>query len=259
MSTPALFELSNLLNTLMVGRYLRWKEQLDTAGTAYQYTGAPLSASYGVYLENSPRTRLCVSLRTDVHRRTVWVTEDNHVAGQTYTVTVDGTAVAYASGGGDSWADVLDGLVAALPGVPAADALVTFTAEDLDSDGTNETLVVRGKAEADYTFDASATGAATVGVQADPNTATFRTYAYYAAGTPASGSSSPSAWQLHEDAVTIGYRGHASDMYDSAGWGRAYLEGYDLDGPAGDGASVTYDFAYLAWGPAVREDSDASS
>jgi hypothetical protein len=255
MSTPALYELNNLLGTLVVGRYPRWREQVDVAGD-YDYAGAPSSASQGCYLENSPLTHLRVALRGDVSSRTAWVTELNHVPGQTYTVTVTANPVAYVSGGGDTWADVLAGLVLALPAVAPAAALVTFTAEDLDGDGTNDTLVIRGIAEADYDIDATATGAATVTIQADPTSADIRVFATQR-GTIYGTSAAPSGWGLHQAATTLDYRGYLPAAYNSSGWGRAYVEGISVDGPVGDGATVVYDFAYLGWGPAVREDADA--
>lgn len=253
-------EQANVDAILSAGRMPRWVEQ-DS------YSGAPTSAADGVsFIAYEPSggsivAAYLIALREVVHARTSRVTITNAVAGQTYTVTVGGNAVAVVAATSTA-AGIIAQLVAALAGVPAAAALVTFTAVDADGDGTVDTLRVRGRAEADYTIGISATGAATIACDADPSGANVRMYFYprrpYTDENVSGTVDEPEVWAINPDGdELLDHRGCARRAFP-ASWSRGYIELHAYSHPGGDAAGAGGTLSYSAgggvwWGPAIQE------
>jgi len=245
----ATYEKINLLNALIPGRYPVWKEQ--TTGSSYSgdpsFTGAPATGGAGCSLADgqgqsysSIVSRLAVQLREDVSRRTVRVHEGTYSIGDTYTITVSGNAVAVV--GGATWAACVAQLVAALPGVPAADALVSFTAV-VGTFGTY--LLIQGRAEADYSIGITTAAAGIMKAYADPTSASVRIFSYPRnATTESTVTYGPSGWLLFADIGAIDYRGYY-DAVQTAAWDRGYVECYSVTGVAGDAAAGANTLAYL--------------
>jgi hypothetical protein len=252
------FELATKLAVLTAGRNPQWDPQL--IGGVMTYTGIPASLASGVNLQDAVVTLLQVELRENVAYRTGRVTVNTLVASQTWTVSINGNAVAFAAGPADTWATIIAGLIAALPGVPAADALVTFGAEDSDGDTIDDTLVVRGKDEADYTIAVSATGGAAMDLAADANSANLilwraaktTTQRVLGAGVPQTWSIDPAfgvggVAAVDEKGVT-GYQ-------QTNGYSRIYGQLDTVAGPADSaGAPGVSSFtARVLWGPCIDE------
>lgn len=275
----ASIELVTFLSVLQGGRTPSWCEQTDQPDGSGNpsFTGAPSSAGSGVSLQPAGTISdgasqggalwsiLHVQLREDVSKRTARVTALHYVNGETYTITIGGNAVAVV--GGATWADCVVALVAALPGVPAAALLVTFTAVDADGDGTVDTLLIRGKAEAGWSLGLTTTGAATMLAAADPASCTARAYWYCAGSAESSATLAPSGWGADAaNTWTVTYRG-LNTRCQTGGRSRAYCELSSLTGDVGDaaaGANVIHYYdvptvsssrtgARVFWGPAVDE------
>lgn len=246
MATP---ERTVLLTVLAAGRVPYWREQttLPDGDGNPDFTLAPASAADGVYLEDALVLHTAVQLRANVHRRTCTVHATNYVAGETYTITIGGNAVAVV--GGASWAACIIQLIAALPGVPAAAALVTFTAQDSEGNGVNDTLLIEGKAEPSYQLIINSSGLARLHAVCDPISCDMRLYFHHgiSPGTAAAShpylstdtTEGPSAWMQSGDGNITGltYRGRAG-AFPCAGYDRAYVELYTVAGVAGDVATV---------------------
>lgn len=249
--TVGLFELANLLSTLVVGRNPGWYDQVDALG-AFDYAGAPNAGSDGVPLDNAPTALLIVDLRDDVSYRTCRITLGVFVAGQVWTVTVGGNPVATGAIA-TNWSDVVDALIAALPGVPAADALVTFTRSGT---GDATILLVEGKAEPGYSIGIAAGGGASMACVANPESLDVRLFFTHLGSAANSTRNAPAAntWRQANGAVYVGvtYRG-CVERVTVAGLARGYAQLANLAGVVGDGGTVTYDVAYLGWGPALQE------
>lgn len=234
------YETANLLAILAAGRKPQWVTQPD-------YTGAPVGGAAGNYLESAIQTLVVVQLRGEVEHRRARVTVTSLDLTAVYTVVVDGHAAAYDAGasGATTLQDVLDGIAAALVLAPAIAALVTVSVDDADGDGTDDTVNLVGKAEADYLIDFLTTGAAVLSVDADASTASMRFWATLGSAN------APAGWVLPYDAdYPFGYRGFM-ERFETAGLDRAYSELYDVT-CAGDGADVTYSVA-ISYGPCVTE------
>ena len=229
------FELANDLTILRGGRNPRWTRQ-----TAY--TGAPTAANDGVWLRDAVITEVPGA-------RTGYVTITNVVDGVAYRVIINGNTVAIVSGAGSTAASIIAQLVLALPGVPAAAALVSFTAVDTSGDGVVDSLRVRGLAEADYTIAVTAGGLGTIACVAEFTSAWMRVY-FTPTGTVDS-DDEPYSW-AHPDIATyaVDYRGFI-DTFETGSNDRGYVEIYNTTNPA-DGAGVTYE-ARVHIGPAILE------
>lgn len=234
------FEKANDLAILSGGRKPAWEEETS-------YTGAPTSTTSGVYLDNTLHAIVAVTLREEAHRRTARLTLDVVDLTAVYTVTIDGNAVAYdaGAGGAANAEDIIQGIAAAIVASGPASAIVTASAEDEDDDSTDETVLLVGVAEADYTLDIAATGTGELAAVADPMTGALRGW------IKAREASAPAAWLLAYDAdYTITRRGFM-ERFDVGGLERLYVEVYDLAG-TGDGVDVTY-AAKVEIGPCVIE------
>lgn len=264
------FELALLLDTLIAARNPSWAEQ--TTGSTYSgdpsTTGAPVlsGAGVGLTVDDSAgciTALLNVQLREIPGQRTARVYATNYVAGETYTVTVGGHAVAVV--GGATWAACVVQLIAALPGVAGAAALVTFAGETSLTAG--DTLRVRWKAETaavvgDLAITFSATGAATLKCVADPESCAARVFLYRGGTAQTSATTTPSGWALAQSISGITYRNLTLPVL-VAGFTRAYVEVHTVAGDAADGALVIYQDAPSTtgghtglrawWGPCINE------
>jgi hypothetical protein len=272
----ATYETALLLDALIAGRVPSFAEQTDGSSHTGDpaTTGAPATAGAGVGLvetgdtNGAIRALVGIQLRMDPSKRTAHVYPVNYVAGETYTVTIGGNAVAVVGGG--TWAATVALLIAALPGVPAAAALVTFAAantSDGGGAGTVDILVVRWKAEAATSIAATATGAATVRCVADPESCDARIYLYRGGAARDTVTLMPTGWALEGTITGITYRNLVRSIL-TAGCVRAYVEIYAVAGAAGDGGMVIYQDIPLTtfgrtqtesaglrafWGPCVNE------
>jgi hypothetical protein len=262
------FQQTLLLNTLIAGRKPYWIEQTsNSAGSGNpDYTGAPAVArGCPMTLDDTLgaiRALLRVQLRENPTHRTCRIYSNNYVNAETYTVSPGGNAVAVVAA--VSWANTIALLVAALPGVPAAAALVTFTQETTLT--TGDTLVVRWKTEAPAAVDgkitAGATGAATIRVIADPESCDARIWFVDGGSASSTVTSNPTAWAQGDAIAGLTYRGLSTPV-DVAGRSRAYCELYNVAGVAGDGGNVLYADPFLVtgghtglrvwWGPCINE------
>jgi hypothetical protein len=236
------FELANELTILRGGRNPRWTRQT-------QHSGAPSAANDGVWLRDAVVTAIMVALREVPGARTGYVTITNVVDVVAYRVIVDGNTVAIVSGAGSTAASIIQQLVLALPGVPAAAALVSFTAVDTDGDGVVDALRVRGLAEADYTLAVTSGGAGTIACVTEFTSAWIRVY-FTPTGT-VDANDEPYSW-AHPDTATysLDYRGFV-ETFETGSCDRAYVEVYNTTNPV-DGAGVTYE-ARVHVGPAILE------
>lgn len=252
----SLFENVNVLAELMVGRDPKWTEQTE-------YTGAPDDLGDGVYLEDSPTAIVYLKCREEVHRRSARLTPVGPVVGDTYRVTIGGHIVNFvaASAVVD---DIIDGLIAALPGVPAAAALVTFEGRNADDENTAPftQMFIAGKAEANWTLGLAIIGGggSTQTATADFDTCNARTYLtmrHKLSTAPNIGE--PSSWGSPDAAHAIAsYHGWVDGVNDLGGVDRLYLELDTLASAVADvpgaGSAITY-LAHVWIGPAVRETS----
>lgn len=122
----------------------------------------PANATVGTDMEGALYALFMCVLRRDANFRTAIVSVDTLDDSQTWTVTIDGNAVAFISDATTTAAEIVAGLKAAID-LDGVVSLIVDTAVVL------ETLVITGKTAADYTIAVSATGAgvlATVGTDA---------------------------------------------------------------------------------------------
>lgn len=235
------FETLNAAGLLAIALTPEW---VDQDATSAAYTGAPSSASSGVYLQESPRCLIYVALRESVAQRTARVTVTFDAA-STYVVTVNGVASAGATGAS------LAALLADLVTKSTALAGVTAIA---DPDDPLDTVRLTGDAEADFSIDVSvAGGAGTIACTADASSCEVRAF-FTPGGIVKDGSTgNENGWVVPPNSSwTLTYRG-LMERADCAGFGRGYLEIHTIAGHASDGASVTLTVQRVMIGPAVLE------
>uniref|UniRef100_A0A6M3M087 Uncharacterized protein n=1 Tax=viral metagenome TaxID=1070528 RepID=A0A6M3M087_9ZZZZ len=238
------YERANVVAILAAGRDPKWTPE-QTA-----YDDAPDSAADGISLIETDvngvlRARVELHLRKSVAFRTAVCTLNTYVNGQTWTVTIGGFAVA--SGViATNWSDVVDALIAALPGVPNADALVSFARTGV---GDATVLVVTGDVNANWAIVVAATGGASMDCKADPFTADLYLYGKVRGGlsTPAA-VTPPDDWALIEGEthMAVTWRGFSHKL-DVDGYSRLYAQVDNLTPFAGDGGTVTYALGGGLW------------
>lgn len=262
MAFADIFNLANLLSILLAAR--RPQHALQTG----QITGAPSGNNSGIFLEDSPRTLALIDLRREVHRRIAAVTITSLDLTSTYRVTIDGTDSDYdaIAGAPADQAALLVQWAASINADAGVNSDVEAEAVDttVPPDGTVDTLFIRGKAEAHYTFGLAVTvNAATIAAVVDGETATAR--AYFSAkdpNAPRLGFTSPlgpaiDTWRLANGAVYAVTSKGFTDRFDTAGKARMYVELASLTGTgdvAGAQATLTY-FSRVTISPSVDERS----
>lgn len=240
-----LYEDLNRAGLLAIGLTPEWVDL-----TAY--TGAPASPSSGAYLQGSPRAMLYVAAREDVQYRTGRVQITTTDLAATYTITVDGTAVVY-DAAAEAPAD-LDALVAGIAAAIEADGTATLVVDALTDPDAADTVLITGKAEADWSLDATATGSAVLAATADAADLDLRVWVTPGGLIKSGSTGNAGGWVQPVDAAYsgLGYRG-AVERLDVAGLDRLYLEAYNVAGHASDGSAVQPQLARVMVGPTVLE------
>lgn len=247
-----LFEDLNRAGLLAIGLMPEW---VDIASA--DYLTPPDAADSGVYLQNSPRVLISVDVRDQVHRRTARVVVGTaDLTTTVYTVTINGTAVAYdasASLPADATA-LVAGIAAALEADGTVGPLVVATA---DPDAPTTTILIRGASATDYSIAVSVVGGTgTLSCNADAVSCTV--HAYLTAGGIVKTGSTGSAgrWKRPAEGVWTGvaYRG-VCERLDCGGYDRIAIELTSIAGHASDGGTVTFNIARVMVGPAVLEAS----
>lgn len=244
------FETVNDLSILTVARRPQWVAQ----GAS---TGAP-DGTGGVYLQDSPKAALAILVREETHRRSgrVAILFDG---ASTYTVDIDGNAVATV--GNIDLATTIADLAADITADTPAGAgdLVTATAVESVVGGGIDTLLLRGKAEADFVVTLSvAGGAGTItGTLDRSGTSTRLWFTGKSPNAPgATSSGGAGVFALASGAAyVVDYRGFV-ERFDTAGLDRGYAELHTLTNPAdvaGAAATIAYRTPDILWGPAVKE------
>lgn len=205
-------------------------------------TGVPSAAAAGLALNKTPSSMWQVNPRTDIAFRTTRVEVTAGDAASTYTVTIDGNASGGSTGNAAPAAIVLD-LITEIQGTPAVDALVTASVDADDVSGA--TLLLQGKAVADYTMDAAvAAGAGTVALTGEPAGCTTTLF-----GTPggslATDEPAYDGWSKVPDGEFVVDQSGTMQRFDVAGLGRVYAQVHTLVAVAGDGGSLTLDVAVV--------------
>lgn len=245
-----LFEQLNQAGLLAIGLNPEWAD-LDVT----ILSGLPSGSNDGVDLQKSPVCLVNVRVRDRIDVRTVRIevtTFDLTVT--VYTTIIDGNSV------------VFDAAVE----LPATDALLLQgIADKINADGTvgpivaasvdpdnADTILIEGKAEADYTFDVTAVGGSgVVSGTGDPRQADARVL-FTPGGTIKSNSTgAENKWSIALDAeyAAIDIKG-LFERLDCAGLERAYIQVFNVLGVAGDGGSISNTtVAGVMVGPSVLE------
>lgn len=241
MATSAdVYTTATQLAILQAGRAPVWQVQADAGSTT-----PPTAADSGVALQSATRALVHVSLREQAHRRTARLTIPVVDLTCTYTVTIDGTAVAYdATGAGAAdLEDIIDGIAAAITANGTVNQIVTATAVDGD------TVLIRGIGEANFGIDFSESDAATVAVVADPCDAELRLW-WFMGARP--GSTPPQAWAWEGEMIEVDRRGLTKRL-DVAGLDRLHVQLSNRRGHSGDGSIVTLSTPTIGIGPCLTE------
>lgn len=244
------FETGNELAILSAGRVPSWVEQSPYEGTA-AFAGAPASAASGVPMNDAVVAVIAVEMRQTAHYRTARVTVTTvDLAATTYTVTINGTAHNVAPAFADR-AEIISDLVTAINGGAQAALVTASSADEDDSITGNDTLLIVGDVEADFTIGVSvAGGTGVLACKADPSSGTLRVWVK-AEGSDVTEPTRPTAW-LHPYGAeyTLNQRGYV-ERWPVAGLERVYVELDDLT-CAGDTGTVTYQ-PTVKIGPCVTE------
>ena len=234
------FELANQLSILITARNPSWSQQ--TAITDW-----PKTMGDGVYLQNSPRSRLTVAVRANMGQRVSSTTITNFVAGAVYTVTINGTACAFTDTSGNSY-DTIDGLAVRVNTLLSA--TVTAVATDTTGDGNFDTVVVTSDTSTSYYIDIGATGGAVLACVADPESCKVDIFWNMKQTT----STAPATWYRDEMTATNSLTPSGREWsFDTGGKLNGYASISAIAGHVSDGGSVTYTSPVVHWGPSVSE------
>lgn len=222
------FETANRLAVLNGTEIVNWQEQAS-------FIGAPSSGSSGISVLASQVAIIAFSMRRfDVANRQA-STSITFDGATTYTVNIDGNAVATA-GNTDlktTLQDIADDINADVG--PGAGDIVTATAVDTTGDGNVDQVKLVGKAEADYSLVISvAGGAGTITAVADPTDGSFRVFRRPSGLTS---TAIPPSWRKIDDGVLV-LQGKDQN-YNVGGMERLYVEYHGLGG-VGDSGTITY-------------------
>ncbi len=251
---PNPFSIATELAVRTSTRDPNWQQQAVVA-PATQNT-PPLSASYGVALDDAPATLVAMSVREEVHRRTSRLTIPTLNIGDTFTITVDSNAVNYDSTGDADLNEVLNDFAAAINADGTVGPIVTATAIDsatgLASASAADELLVVGDAAADYTVSFTRTGSSVIAIVADPQQASGTLYWLMGA---APNVTAPTQWFNREPKfVALGPLGFV-DRYPTGGFLRGYVQVTEITAVPGDGSEVTYREPVVWFGPGLAESS----
>jgi len=241
-----IFTTSTELAILTAGRTPVWSTEDDSGSDL-----PPSAADSGVYLQRAVRALVHVSLRENVAYRSVRLTTTTVLTG-TYTVTVDGNAVAY-NATVEAPADInelLEGIAEAVNDDVTVGALVTASIVT-QIGGDDFEILITGVGEADYSVDFthSSTGSPTLTAVADRCSATMRLWWLPDARV---GSTPPQIWAWSGDVWTLDRRGWL-ERFDVAGLARLHVQLSDRAGHAGDSSIVTYAAPAISIGPCLSE------
>jgi len=236
------YERANVVAILAAGRDPKWSEPQTGFANAPDSDGDGISL-VGDDVNGLLRGRVELHLRKDISKRAAAITLNTFVAGQTWTVTITGNAVTTGAIA-TNWSDAVDALIAALPGVPAADALVTFARSGV---GDATILVVEGIENADYNIAVSATGGSIMDCVAEPKLADLYIYGRVRSASATIALIPPDNWALitGETHLAVTWRG-LSHKLDVDSYAQLYAQVDNLLG-AGDGGSVTYAIGGGLW------------
>lgn len=237
------FELANLLSVLVTGRNPAWSQQL---GTTYPLTDWPRAAGAGVALQDSPRTRLAVSVRENTGYRTSKVTIGTFAAGATYTITIDGTACAFTDISGVA-TDTIAGLAVRVN-------LLAGSTVTASANAAQDEITITSDSSASYYIDISATGAGVLACEADPESCSVDIFWTMKDAPLVAGGDVPFTWYRDETVGTTALTTSGREwLFNTAGKARGFVTLTSIAGHASDGASVTYASPVVFWGPAIQE------
>lgn len=232
---------ANEAAVLSTGLYPEWRTQEWADGDELADGGAmrlPLkiasgSALDGVDVSDAVYAAVSVGVRAEPAYRSARIGVATLDGGETYTVTVDGTGVAYASSGGDTAADILQGLADAINADGTVGPLVLAVGPE-DAGGVAGALLLTGKGAADYSLAVAATGSGALSCLADAAEAEAEVWGSHK-GSPGIG------WRRINgaSALAIGTEGLIEELRVGP-LGRLYVRLTSVSAVAGDGASVRY-------------------
>lgn len=244
MSNP--FNTATELAIRLSTRDPNWKVQATPA-----IAPPPLTTS-GVALDDSPATLVHVALREVTHTRTARLTIPTLTIGDTFTVTIDGNAVAYDSTGDADLNEVLESLAAAINADGTVNVIVTATAVDASdtaSTGASTQIRIRGDAAADYSVDFTDSGTSVVAAIADGASCTVVPWWLMGAAPLVT---APTQWASRDRQVVQATAAFV-DRYPTGGFLRGYVQTDGLVGVGADGSGVTIRSPDVALGPALVE------
>lgn len=203
-----LFNLLNRLGVLSAARKLIWTEQES-------FASSPSSAVDGVNVSDSLYTAVNVLCREQPGYRTTRITFTDFDGVSGYTVTLNGgTPVALADGA--TIAETVDNAVQTLNDNVNSNTIITATAETRD--GTY-TLILKGKAEADYTcVVATSSGTGVINADLDATSAEIVLF------VQPSGSSAPDAWSAFPNGAFDVTTDNLIERFRTAGMRRLYCK-----------------------------------
>lgn len=161
------FTRANQLLILSAGRRPAWAEQTISDDVL----NPPASPADGVALSDAMVAAVKIDLRENVAFRTVRIAFPTVDLAANYTVTLAGTGVTVNGPFADK-AAIVDGLITAIEANGTTDALVAVTFEGTPHD----TLLITGKAAADFSVTATNTGTGTFTFTGDAASATAVLY-----------------------------------------------------------------------------------
>lgn len=259
-----IYEDLNRLALQAIGARPQW-----TALTLADCTGRPGVASDGVYLEGSPAAMVSVGMRAVASGRRALVTVTTFDAAATYTLTLDGTALANVAPTTVNelltelrnaiTADAVVGQAAAIPRVNSR--CLDAAGDDVAVSGLAAvTLEVYGDEDygTDYSVAIAATGTGVLACVAEPVTCTLSLWGLLG-GVAADGAGNDpnettAAWRYIAGATYAVTSIGRVERYDVGGLDRMYLELTAILGHASDGGTVTLSAPAVHVGPAVVEE-----
>lgn len=229
-----LFERANEIAVLSGGRRAEWKALVAAEG-------APTTDADGVAMGGALKTIVVFDLREDVGARRCRFTVVTLTFTNTYRVTINGTDADFdASVGAATLQDVLEGIRDTINTTSGVKNVVTATVTDEDGDGNDDTVLIVGKSENDFTIDHSVIGDTPpnngdLASVADPTIGSIR---IFAAVGGLSNNARPDSWRIIRDGevIDIDFRGFIARL-DTGSIDRIHVEAFDVANP-GDGSAV---------------------